>query len=219
MTKHTLFKKWSFHCKCAKGAFEFVIWTLLSRSKMRIKPGAATQFAYCTPSCKNEKVCSLGSSAAGSFLKQDLFYPSNSAVSLSSVQERQQKTLQGSAPGDEGLGQPKPLLLPAFEGEQSKGWEQKGILRVCRCCTGASPARLLLERREGNRYFRVQFVFAISGIYLRMDKPCAGAYLSLCCLERKRWTVLLRGHLHLLGLIPLAVIMAPDLLLWRTVPL
>lgn len=118
-----------------------------------------------------------------------------------------------------GWGSRSPCYCRPLRGNQGKGWEQKGILRVCRCCTGASPARLLLERREGNRYFRVQFVFAISGIYLRMDKPCAGAYLSLCCLERKRWTVLLRGHLHLLGLIPLAVIMAPDLLLWRTVPL
>lgn len=75
-----------------------------------------------------------------------------------------------------------PCYCRPLRWNQGKGWEQKGILCVCRCCTGASPARLLLERIE--RYFRVQFVFAISGIYLRMDKPCARAYLSLCCLKR-----------------------------------
>lgn len=81
-----------------------------------------------------------------------------------------------------------PCYCRPLRGNQGKGWEQKGILRVCRCCTGASPARLLLERIERNRYFRVHFIFAISGIYLRMDKPRAEAYPSLCCLERKWWT-------------------------------
>lgn len=49
---------------------------------------------------------------------------------LSSMQEGQQETLQDSTTGGEGLGQLKPLLLPAFEGEPRKrlGAERKGAV-------------------------------------------------------------------------------------------
>lgn len=56
------------------------------------------------------------------FFKEDLLYPTNSALCLSSMQDRQQETVQDSATGHEGLSQLKALVS---EGDQGKGWEQK----------------------------------------------------------------------------------------------